>query len=155
MGEKIKPHLKNIWDNLPNDLQLLNDCPDIVMLDEIKDDCESPGAKEIPYAHSEGSKRLRGNIKTLLERNGVRKLLISIFIFLSALILTNPSNAEFNHYLRGKGYRVEGGRIRNFFIVSIFAKGDGRYIGILGNFFEIKEPARDGGSTIIKRQLNF
>lgn len=54
----------------------------------------------------------------------------------AVLVITNPSRSDFRSYLHvSESYRV--GRDYNFFICSVYSREDVKYLGVLGNFFNI------------------
>lgn len=67
-----------------------------------------------------------------------KKLLIVVGIILGFLIITNPSTKRFKEFCGVKSYSGLK-REQNWIIFSIYSDGDYRYLGIVFNFFKIKQ----------------
>jgi hypothetical protein len=78
-------------------------------------------------------------ISYLTLKKNIFKIAIVLAFLISILIITNPSREDFasNQHWKGDLYL---GREKNYFIFSIYSNKfyNKRYIGILGNFYEIK-----------------
>jgi hypothetical protein len=77
-----------------------------------------------------------------------KKLLIGLGVILVIMLITNPSIKDFEEYENSRNVKRE----YNFFVCSIFKHYNDRYLGILGNFFELKERKEYGyavGETVV------
>lgn len=79
-----------------------------------------------------------------------RNLLLFVGAVIAILVITNPTNSDFDRYLRAKGFAesVHGGRVNYFFVCSIFEVNfrygrnnennrNIKFFGFLGNFIKI------------------
>ncbi len=79
----------------------------------------------------------------LAQESKLKKILLLVLVIIITFIFTNPSNSDFNHFLKAQDNKIEGGRLTNFFLFSIYGfeyrKTEVKYIGVLGNFIKISE----------------
>ncbi len=88
----------------------------------------------------EATKHLTYKSSVPQKRNNRRKILLATIVLIVFLLaFTNPSNSDFNYYLKGKGYvDTHGGRTGYFLLFSLYNstsdESEIEYLGIFKNF---------------------
>jgi len=105
-----------------------------------------------PVISEHESKITMSEKKAIPNMSKVKKFQYTLLILITILVLTNPSNESFKHFLYAKFGNsfsrnlndgdATYGRQSNFFLFSIYTynkDGDrgNKYIGIIGNFFSL------------------